>query len=241
MNILSHSCRSALDYRLFEKRFIFRQLLSIYDSKLSDQDTKISILNIILKTADCKYALIDLIRRQYLLVWLASVLENNSVRLLSNEMKVNFFQKFIELYVLIWKQLGKASKSIKDGEETEYKPPNTFLNQMYIIMQALNRIILLNYKKISDLITQDYTTESAQNGEESKISKTRLDLKEYFKCNRELIEAVGDYNSALVRFENENNLDKCILDLQNENEVKFESIIDLIHGKKTFLKRRNLE
>ena len=46
LSILSYSCRSSLEYRLYEKRFIYRQLLTIYDSKISDLDVKNLILDI---------------------------------------------------------------------------------------------------------------------------------------------------------------------------------------------------
>ena len=78
LNVLALSCRTSLDFRLFEKRFIYRQLLAIYDSKISDSETKQSILNIVLRTCGCKYALIELIKRHYLLIWLSNTLEGNS-------------------------------------------------------------------------------------------------------------------------------------------------------------------
>ena len=77
LTILSHSCRTSLDFRLFEKRFVYRQLLAIYDSKISDMDTKLAILDVVFKTCNCKYALIDLIKRHYLIIWLSNVVEGN--------------------------------------------------------------------------------------------------------------------------------------------------------------------
>jgi len=151
LSILALSCRTSLDFRLFEKRFIYRQLLSIYDSRMSDNETKTTILNIVLRTCNSKYALIELIKRHYLLVWLSNSMEGNLANSRNSEVNMEVFYKQIQIFILIWRQLG-ANRLIKNGETEEVVPPPlTFLNQMLILMKYILDKLILNHDRLNDL------------------------------------------------------------------------------------------
>ncbi len=156
LSILAFSCRTSLDFRLFEKRFIYRQLLAIYDSKMSDQETKTSILSIVLRTCSCKYALIELIKRHYLLVWLSNSMEGNLSNGKNTEVIMSVFYKQIQIFILIWRQLG-ANRLIKSGDtEQLLPPPLTFLNQMFILMKSILDKLLKNHSRLNELKLEVY-------------------------------------------------------------------------------------
>lgn len=153
LNILASSCRTSLDYRLFEKRFVYRQLLAIYDSKISDVETKNLILNIVLRACSCKYALIQLVKRHYLLVWLSNSLEGSSCKKGTTEMNLSIFYKLIQIYILVWNQLG-VNRVVTDPEtnrEQVLPPPLTFLNQMFILMKLFLKKLINNHARLNEL------------------------------------------------------------------------------------------
>ncbi len=126
---------------MYEKRFILRQLLAIYNSKFIEPDIKLDILNLLTEICKFKYSLVDLIKRHYFVVWLT-----NSFKLCAD---LNEFFKLLEIYIMIWNQImydGNNSEP-NDAEErmqidgldgtepkAESKAPVLFLNQMFVLM-----------------------------------------------------------------------------------------------------------
>jgi hypothetical protein len=152
LNILASSCRTSLDYRLFEKRFVYRQLLAIYDSKISDLETKTLILNTVLRACNCKYALIQLVKRHYLLIWLSNALQGGSKRN-GGEMNLQIFYKLTQIYIVIWSQLG-INRVVTDPEtkkEQVLPPPLTFLNQMFILMKLFLKKLINSHARLNEL------------------------------------------------------------------------------------------
>jgi hypothetical protein len=236
LNILSYSCRTSLDYRIFEKRFIYRQLLAIYSSKLGEYDIKLSILNLIFKTCKCKFALIDLVRKHYLLIWLSGILESSQISQSENDL--NIFYRQLQIFNLIWSQLGTNSKSQqnKQTESQNIVPPITFLNQMYVLM----KIFLKKLNSLQDIGLQlEYFAESSALTQKSsnlqkKNSFKKIDLECFFQVKTELVEAINTFDFNLVQFENEENLNKqfkTILDNDTE-KCNFSQIIELLESKK---------
>ncbi len=241
MNILALSCRTSLDYRLYEKRFIFRQLMSIYSSKMSDLDTKLAILNLIHLTCQCKFALIDLIKRHYLLVWLSNILEECLNR--SNQQtELNIFYKLIQIYILIWNQLGsnRIVKSEDDSTEQLLSPPLTFLNQMFILMKIFLAKLMVNHSKINELKFEYKSSETVPNSQSSSSSSSdsinlaKLVIRNFFKVKRELTESLQSHNLNLINFESSDNLDNELKNLWNKSsaDLTFTDIIDKIERRK---------
>ena len=241
MNILALSCRTSLDYRLYEKRFIYRQLMSIYSSKMGDLDTKISILNLIYLTCQCKFALIDLIKRHYLLVWLSNILEECLNR--SNQQtEVNIFYKLIQIYILIWHQLGSnrivKSKNDDDDDSSEQilSPPLTFLNQMFILMKIFLVKLMANHSKINELKFEYKKSESVDHSPSNSngISLGKLVIRNFFKVKRELTESLKSHNLNLINFDSSDNLDNELNSMLNKsgNNLTFTNLINKIEERK---------
>lgn len=185
LTILRYGLKTTLDYRLYEKRFIYRQLLSIYDSKFSDYETKLSILELIKSTCYIKYALIDLIKRHYLIIWLTNTLikqqEDEQIFHLQQRQDKqrknysntqNLFYKLCEIYLLIWHQLDVENNEInenkmnqeseKEVKSNDFKPPILFLTQMFTLMRIFIKIfntMVLNINQDDDLATHDSNIE----------------------------------------------------------------------------------
>ena len=234
--MLSHGCRNSVDYRLFEKRFIFRQLLSIYDSRVSDLETKTQILNILLAACRCKYSLVDLIKRHYLLVWMTSVLEKNSTRAVQNEAGVKIFHKLIQIFILIWQQLG-SNRIVKASDgltEQSLSPPLTFLNQMFVLTKLfLEKLISLNSRlnEIKLEFTDDKNTE-ASNTESAGfcISLGKCVVKRFFKARKEIVNNLSKYELNMAAFSAQtSSLDN---ELQRVEEFSYEAITNLLESRK---------
>ena len=170
LTVLASGCRTSLDYRLLEKRFVYRQVLSIYDSKLSDSELNSLILDLILKTCKCKYALIDLIKRHYLLVWLTNAFEKFHIK--NQNLNSSQSKKLLRIFVLIWQQLGQSESSPQ-----EELLPITFLNQMFVCSRIIINKLSTNFKTIASN-DQDDIKEHQKSFQIGEI------LKDVFKCNR---------------------------------------------------------
>ena len=214
LNILSHSCRTSLDFRLYEKRFIFRQMLSIYDSKQSDHDTKLLILNLLHRTCHCKYALVELIKRHYLLLWLTSVLESLNASLnVQQSLKNSAFElynKMLKIYNLIWQQLSN-----KLASENKAQLPITFLNQMHILTKVFHEKLIFYYKKINLLrddraLQKTSTTKDScmNNADEDSVESNQqiscnqmneyeADLKEFIQTNQQLEQSMKSFDFGI--------------------------------------------
>lgn len=151
MNVLVSGIRSSLEYRLYEKRFVYRQLLSIYDSKMSDFELKNLILDLLMKTCESKYALIDLIKKHFFIIWLSSVINT----LVVDETKIFVFVKMLKIYNMIWMQLGYGKK--------DERLPMGFLNQMLTLGKVVKAKLCTSEVKFEDLFKlekcQDETRE----------------------------------------------------------------------------------
>ena len=68
-------------------------------------------------------------------------------------MNMNIFFKLIQIYILIWTQLG-ANRVVRDQETDEEKilpPPLTFLNQMFILMKSFLGKLIKNQSRLNEL------------------------------------------------------------------------------------------
>ena len=224
LNILSYSCRTSLDYRIFEKRFVYRQLLAIYSSKLGEFDIKLSILHLIYKTCKCKFALIDLVRKHYLLVWMSGVLEASQISQTDNDM--NIFFKLLQIFNLIWLQLGNAK-----SQQEDHAPPITFLNQMYVLMKIF-------LKKLTSLQALELKVETVTSpSSELKIASKKQEIETFFGVKNQLVDAFKAFDFNLVQFEFGENLDKQFKDVltascESESQVEFSQLVGLIEAKK---------
>lgn len=227
LNILVASSRTSLDYRLFEKRFVYRQIMAIYESKMSDLETKLSILTLIYRTCQCKFALVDLIKRHYLLIWLTNLLESNLSK--SNQQaEISIFYKLIQIYILIWNQLG-SNRIVKiDDKEEVVQPPLTFLNQMFILMKLFLAKLITNHSKINDL-KYDFKPSKS---DENSISLGRLVIKNFFKVKRQLTDNMKNFNLNLIKFESSDNLDNELNSLNENNSFTYMDIVDRIEVRK---------
>lgn len=170
MNILVWGIRSSLEYRLYEKRFLYRQILSIYDSKISDFELKNLILDLLIKTCESKYALIDLIKKQFFIIWLSSVLNS----LVVDETKIDLFLKMIKMYNLIWSQLSIGKR--------DDRLPIGFLNQMMTFGKSIKCKLSESKVRFENL----FKMESGDN--EQKIL-----LENFFKNSDNVVSEIGKY------------------------------------------------
>jgi hypothetical protein len=239
LNILVSSCRTSLDYRLYEKRFVYRQLMSIYNSKMSDLDIKLSILSLIYKTSKCKFSLIDLIKRHYLLIWLTNITEqcllNKSTNNNNNNQQtdINIFYKLIQIYILIWNQLGstRTVKATTNDEQQIVTPPLTFLNQMFILMKIFLAKLVANHLKIMEL-KFEFISEENNNNHNNSINLGRLVIRNFFKVKRQIIENLKIYNlNLMISSESSDNLDNELNNL-DEKDLTYENIDEKIQLRK---------
>jgi hypothetical protein len=206
-----------------EKRFIFRQLLAIYDCKLSDAETRHLILDLLLRVCQSsKYALIDLIKKQFLLVWMTSVVQCVQQGKQLNQTEISLFFKLLKIYNAIWLQLGKSDASSP--------PPITFLNQMYILVRLFLLKLAENNRRLIEFDLDEWTElgslargsgfHSSQAREE--IGEHKKDLKTLFRVNRELVGAIKRYELNLTTAAQETTLSglfKGYLSQQNDHEA----------------------
>ncbi|RNA27971.1 Nucleolar pre-ribosomal-associated 1 [Brachionus plicatilis] len=171
MTVLVSGIRSSLEYRLYQKRFIYRQLLSIYESKMSDNDLKSLILDLLIKTCESKYALIDLVKKHFFIIWLSSVLNS----LLIDEKKIFLFIKMLSIYNLVWKQLGAVG--------ADERLPLGFLNQML----ALGKIIK------AKLSSSGVKFEEMFKWENSDDEQQRCVLEGFFKASDCVMREISKY------------------------------------------------
>jgi hypothetical protein len=253
MNILRYGLKTGLDYRLYEKRFIYRQLLAIYDSKLSDHEMKLDILELIKSTCQLKPALIDLIKKHYLIIWLTNTIiklqQDQGDKLLQNNNKnLDLFNKLSEIYLIIWSKITESSF------ETKTNPPALFLTQMFgllkIILEFFSKISLdgpilddaengcLLYKSffkvVNEILSQTRQINENQNEILNTYCLTEVDLKRLFrlrmkKCFENINEIHTNYFHAIVGlFQNKGLIKALSLETLFEN-TKF--ILDFISNK----------
>lgn len=185
MNVIAHSCRTTLDYRVIEKRFVFRQLLGIYVTRMCDNDLKDLIVRLIERVCGIKYALIDLVKRQHFLIWLTGVITEQPITSHVNyQNDLSYFIRLMGIFNRIWAMLGRRDENKSeplnerkerktedevsdneddddDEEEEEEKskksslPPVTFVNQMHLIARQFISKLEQNQKRFVEIKTQE--------------------------------------------------------------------------------------
>ncbi|CAF0751073.1 unnamed protein product [Brachionus calyciflorus] len=219
LSILSVSCRSSLEYRLYEKRFVYRQLLSIYDSKISDYEVKNLILDLLLRTCETKFNLIDLIKKHYFLIWMTSVLET----IVIDENKCEHFIKLIKIYSLIWRQLSV----VKDQ-----KLPLGFLNQMFVLMRVIREKLAENEKRFEAMFIESLETKKV--------------LEEFFRINDELIGIMDEYemmsfNGKLEKRNLSQIIETSALKVENGEIKNFNDFFNFVQNGPNGLIKRKLD
>ena len=210
--------------------------MAIFTSKLGEYDIKLSILNLIFKTCKCKFALIDLIRKHYLLIWMSGVLESSHIS--QNENDLNIFYKLLQIFNLIWSQLGNNSgpRDQKQLDARNTTPPITFLNQMYALMNIFVKKLtsLQAIEHQLEYITENSMVQKATSHIQNKNSIKINDLECFFLVKNQLVQTIKKFEFNLVQFENEENLNKQFESILNENLEKIEisKVIELIESRK---------
>lgn len=149
LNIVSHACRTSLDYRIIEKRYAFRQLFAIYSSRLSDWDLRDQILGLFTRVCEVRYALVDLIKRHYLLVWLSGLVAAVSLGSGSHTAEMSLLGQMIQIYVRVWAALGRRASHDRDASTSP--PPLTFLNQMVLLSSELVKKLDANKRRFIEI------------------------------------------------------------------------------------------
>ena len=163
-DVLIYGCRTSFDYRLCEKRFVFKQLLSIYDSRLSDAELKAGILKLIERTCKNKYSLIELVKKHSLLIWLTDIIEKDRH---SQSPSLGLFCQKVKIFLQVWRTLKpklneQDEKETQENEDEDDEPKEssktsnstqtwTFLNQMFILSKIMLQILSKNSKKVVQL------------------------------------------------------------------------------------------
>lgn len=160
-----------------------------------------------------------------MLIWMTGALESSE---LTTENNINIFFKLLQIYNLIWNQLGSSKKATTTNDSNESAPtPIAFLNQMYV----LNGMFLQGLTSMENKLAELKSNEPDQN--EFKISK-RVEMENFFAVRKELIESFKFFEFNLVQFEVKENLEKQLkglLDMEIDN-VEFDNVLDLIESKK---------
>ncbi|CAH1799014.1 unnamed protein product, partial [Owenia fusiformis] len=76
LQLMAEGLRETSDYRMFEKRYVFKLLLSFYDSSTSDPYTKKQVLSIVKAGCGIKSVALDLVKQQALLQWLGQAAQS---------------------------------------------------------------------------------------------------------------------------------------------------------------------
>lgn len=210
LNIIRYGIRTTLEYRLYEKRFIYRQLFSIFDSKLTDYDLKFGIIELLKSTCNIKHALIDLIKRHCFLLWLTSTITNLD-EINTSRTSVNIFYNLIEIYLLIWKNL-----TIK-GASTQL--PFLFVSQMFLLMKIiLDKLVLMPH-----VLTLE-SDEQPQDSSDIRSNCIKKIYKRFFIVSKELLQCLSEHFKVSTYNLNEDDIDKyhkIVLDKQ-EFDLKVE-------------------
>lgn len=112
---------------------------------MSDWELRDQILMLILKACHIKYALVDLIKRHFLLTWLTSVLVDLSINNSNHDMAL--LGRLIEIFTKTWHMLGRH-----DSKESESSPPPiTFLNQMFVLAREFFNKLELNQRRFVEI------------------------------------------------------------------------------------------
>ena len=87
--------------------------MAIYGSRMSEPQTDELVLDIVLRTcAASHYALVDLVKRHYLLVWMTGALSATAP---GSQGSLGRIMKLVELFNVVWNKLGQVGSSSSSG------------------------------------------------------------------------------------------------------------------------------
>ena len=167
LGILRHGLKTGLDYRLYEKRFIFRQVLASYDSGLSSYESKLDILELIKSSCHLKSVLIDLIKKHSLIIWLSNAITRCQIHGANtrhqgdqNNKNIEIFYKLCEIIILIWTTITSSSTT---------PPPALFIKEFFPLVN-----ISLDYFSKLTTTTHNYLYEAFFKLFDEILCQTRL-------------------------------------------------------------------
>ena len=190
--------------------------MAIYGSRMSEPQTDELVLDIVLRTcAASHYALVDLVKRHYLLVWMTGALSATAP---GSQGSLGRIMKLVELFNVVWNKLGQVgSSSKKSSEKTEVEesdeqqteqvartPPLTFLNQMYGVAMTLVHKLRENSRPLLASLSASDENKTAGGG-----GQWRSALVELFKAKKQLLAAMT--RSAQLQHYDANN-NRCLSD-----------------------------
>lgn len=76
LSLLADGLRETADYRLFEKRYVFKLILSFHDSALSDERTQVQVLKVLHQAVKHRTIAVDLIKYDAILAWINGVIKS---------------------------------------------------------------------------------------------------------------------------------------------------------------------
>jgi len=202
LSILRYGLKTGLDYRLYEKRFIFRQLLGSYDTGLSNHESKLEILELIKSSCNLKSVLIDLIKKHSLIIWLSNAITRLKI-VANNNNKNNFeiFYKLSEIILLVWSTITQQKSST---------PPALFIKEFFpllsISLEYFSKLTSLTsthkylypsfFKLFDEILCQTRSINENQNNCLSTHCLTELDLKRLFHLRS--LENVNDVQTRYL-------------------------------------------
>ena len=138
---------------------------------MSDWELRDQILMLILKACHIKYALVDLIKRHFLLTWLTSVLVDLSIN--NSNHDIALLGKLIEIFTKTWHMLGRHDSNESESSSSSPPPPITFLNQMFVLAREFFNKLDVNQRRFVEIRMH----EKLSNEKHSKmVKKTILSL-----------------------------------------------------------------
>lgn len=142
-----------------------------------------------------------------------------------NQLEMGLFNKMIQIYNLIWNQLGKRDEAV----------PLTFLNQMFILMRLFLAKLVENLKQLVEInldeCLMNYQTNRTDDSEITGKSKLKECIVELFRVNKDLVRSLKKHELNLVKPE-ENSLNEQLKMCSREEELDFNSVLSTIQRKR---------
>ncbi|KAJ8315749.1 hypothetical protein KUTeg_007899 [Tegillarca granosa] len=107
LGLLSEGLRETADYRIYQKRYIFKLLLGYYDSSISDSYTQNQVLKIVCAACREKTAALDLVKHHGIISWLSGVLTYREDT--SHEVWISFLKTLLS----VLKHINTTVESLK--------------------------------------------------------------------------------------------------------------------------------
>ncbi|KAK3579962.1 hypothetical protein CHS0354_000838 [Potamilus streckersoni] len=139
LSLLVDGMRETSDYRIFEKRYIFKLLQSFHDSAMSDLQTKLKVLHIIHSACGQRTVASDFCHKHGLLTWLAGVIHNISPA------QVETLSILIETLHSLWFTLlgDKGTSQNTELESSHYVSPITSSQVLFILQRLACKLGLM--------------------------------------------------------------------------------------------------